>query len=627
MSFARCTLFALAGFAATVQAGDAVAPDALLPFNGGPLQGIVVPPDASPAERFAASECRAYLRRATGATVEIVEAAKPPQGKAILVGRRFLATPPAAFSRTDRFGPDPYVVEITDQRVYLAGRGDRGTVYAVYDFLENDVGCRWLQPSDDGDFVPRLAEIRLKAGRREETPAFVFRIAGGFRSEAYVDWATKHRLHVITQETEFPERGGSIVGTMGHAFYQFVPPEEYFEEHPEYFEMTDGGRRKSERGQLCTTNPEVVEIVARKVREYFAEHPTASYVSLSPNDYWTWCRCPNCRKYDTGEVFRKATTRDKFAELRVVSDGLWQFLDAVAERVEPDFPDKKLYCFAYNQYIYPPRNLAAHPMVMPSICHMSPANYARPIDDPDDPENTRFREIVRRWRETDIELFYYAYTWKTMWEQNPWPIARRLARDIRYLSKNHFIGFYSQGGEGAWGQLGVNFYVMAKALWDPNCDVEAILDDYFLHAFGPAHEPMKRYFDAIERAFTAKGNFVHHVAPVETRQILKPEVLAACDAAIRDACARAPDEVVRKRIELVDRPYRYAKHFRAAHDAHAEWSQTRDPADLRRAVAEMSAAISLCEENVPPDALSPRLTARVKDRYLKKWQTELSRAR
>ena len=97
----------------------------------------------------------------------------------------------------------------------------------------------------------------------------MFRLAGGFRSDAYVDWATKHRLHVITGGAEHVERGGSIVGTMGHAFYAFVPPEEYFKDHPEYFEMDDRGRRKAERGQLCTTNPEVIEIVARQLRSTY----------------------------------------------------------------------------------------------------------------------------------------------------------------------------------------------------------------------------------------------------------------------------------------------------------------------------------------------------------------------
>ena len=604
--------------------------DRSIRLNGEPLGGIVIHPEASPGERFAASECRFYLQQATGAEVEIVEAERRPEGKAILVGRCFLPEEPEIFSAEDRFGPEPYVVRITDDAAFLAGRGDRGTVYAAYDFLENDIGCRWLQPSEDGDFIPHLSEIHLKPVLRQERPAFVFRIAGGFRSERYVDWATKQRLQVITPSVEHPERGGGIVGTMSHAFYEFVPPEEYFEEHPEYFEMDEAGSRKRERGQLCTTHPDVIEIVAREVRRYFEENPTASYVSLSPSDYLTWCRCENCRQFDTGEVFRKAITRDTFRELTVVSDGLWHFLNAIAERVGPDFPDKKLYCFAYNQYIYPPRKVDPNPMGMPSICHMSPANYARPLDDPEDEENGTFRDIIRQWRDTGIDLFYYAYTRKTMWEQNPWPIARRLTRDIAYLRRNHFIGFFSQGGEQAWGQLGVNYYVMAKALWNPDCDVEAILDDYFRHAFGPAAEPMKRYFDTIEAAFTAKGNFIHHVAPKESQQVLKPEVIAACDAAIRQAYERAPDAVIRGRIELVDLSYRYAKHFRAAHDAHMKWTQAKDRADLQRAVSEMGAAISLCDENTSKDALDLWLVNGeswgARDKYLRKWEGELSEA-
>jgi len=602
--------------------------DESIRFNDAPLVGIVIHPEASPGECFAASECRSYLQRATGARVEIVRGERRPEGAAVLIGRRFLPKEPEFFSARDRFGPDPYVVQITDDAVFLAGRGDRGTVYATYDFLENEVGCRWLQPSEDGDFVPQLPEIRLEPLLREERPAFVFRIGGGFRSERYVDWATKHRLQVITPSVEHLERGGSIVGTMGHAFYEFVPPEEYFEEHPEYFEMDEAGNRKRERGQLCTTRPEVIDLVAAGVRRYFEENPTASYVSLSPSDYLTWCRCEDCRRLDSGEVFRKAITRETFRELTVVSEGLWHFLNAVAERVESEFPDKKLYCFAYNQYIYPPRRIKPHPMVMPSICHMSPANYARALDDPGDEENGAFRDIVGQWRETGIDLFFYAYTRKTMWEQNPWPIARRLVQDIRYLGRNNFIGFYSQGGEQAWGQLGVNYYLMAKALWHPDCDVEAILDDYFRHAFGPAAEPMKRYYDTMEKAFSAPGNFVHHVAPKESQQILRPEVVAVCDKAMHEAYEGTSDEVIRGRIELVDLAYRYAKHFRAAHDAYGSWTDVKERSDLRRAVSEMAAAISLCDENASKDALDLWLVDGegwgIRDKYLRRWESELA---
>ena len=602
--------------------------DSSIRFNGVPLTGIVIHPKASSAERFAAAECRSYLQQAVGEEVSVVQSDRRPKGAAVLIGRRFLQEEPEVFSARDRFGPDPYVVQITDDAIFLAGRGDRGTVFAAYDFLENEIGCRWLQPSKDGDFVPQLTEIRLEPSVREERPAFVFRIAGGFKSECYVDWATKHRMQVITPSAQFPERGGSIVGTMGHAFYEFVPPEEHFEAHPEYFEMDESGDRKREKGQLCTTRPEVIELVAAGVRRYFEENPTASYVSLSPSVYLTWCRCEDCRRLDSGEVFRKAITRDTFKDFTVVSDGLWHFLNAVAERVAPEFPDKKLYCFAYNQYLYPPRKIKPHPMVMPSICHMSPANYARALDDPADEENGAFRDIVGEWRETGIDLFFYAYTRKTMWEQNPWPIARRLVGDIRYLRQNNFIGFFSQGGEQAWGQLGVNYYLMAKALWDPDCDVAAILDDYFRHTFGPASASMKRYYDTMEEAFSAPGNFVHHVAPAESQQILRPEIVAECDEAIRTAYEEASDEVIRGRIELVDLAYRYAKHFRAAHDAHARWTQAAERGDLERAVTEMAAAVSLCDENASKDALDLWLAGRekhgIRDKYLRTWESELA---
>jgi hypothetical protein len=565
-------------------------------INGNPLESIIVKEEPTPGERFAAQECQYYLQKATGKSINLIETDSPTMKNAILIGKDFLRQEPEVFKDNNSFGPEPYVIQITQNEVYLAGRGDRGTVYATYDFLEREIGCRWLHPGPKGDFIPNLTHLDLKPTTREEKPTFVFRIGGGFRSEPYVDWATKHRLQILTKATDHKKRGGSVVGTMGHAFYGFLPPEKYFATHPEYYELSSNGIRKSQRGQLCATNPAVFNIIAQGIKEFFKNNPKASYVSLSPNDYWSWCRCPRCKSFDTDKVFKKLRTRDEYSELNVVSDGLWNLLNSVAKKVYPDYPYKKIYCFAYNQYIYPPNKIEPHPMVMPSICHMSPANYARPITDPEDEENSRFRSIVDQWRETGLELFYYAYTCKTMWEQNPWPIARRLARDIKYLSNNNFIGFYSQGCEDSWGQLGVNYYVMAKCLWNPDCNVEVILDDYFQHTYGPASPHMKKYFDTIEGAYTTKGNFIHHLACEESQQILKPEVIEKCDEAIKKAYQVAPNSLIRRRIEQIDIPYRYAKIYRAACDAYARWQETGNPFELNEAISTMESAISLAKK-------------------------------
>jgi hypothetical protein len=396
-------------------------------------------------------------------------------------------------------------------------------------------------------------------------------------------------------------------------------------------------------GQLCLTNPDVVKLVAERVMEYFRENPTASFISLSPNDWGGWCRCNECLKlYPSPEEARKDRSLD--GELFDVSDALCQFLNAVAELVYPAFPDKKLYCYAYCEYVHPPVHCSPHPMVMPSLCHMNPANYARPLNDPEDEHNRGFVDIIQGWRKTGVDLFYYAYTCKSMWEQNPWPIVRNLAQDIRYLRDQGFYGFYSQGGENYWGQLGANYYVMAKLLWNPDQDVEPLLADYFTHAYGPAAEPMKRCFDALEAAFTKKGNYIHHEAPEQTQQILTPEVVATCDAALPEAYAATTDPIFHQRIEIVDLSYRYAQRCRAAWDAYHAWLESEERDDLARAVEEMEEALRLREAGAEIDTLigptSPRnestyheipgtglgyhMYEQFRNRYYCRWQAKLS---
>ena len=42
-----------------------------------------------------------------------------------------------------------------------------GTLFALYDILENDNGCHWLWPGELGEIIPRNGCFRFKAGRRE----------------------------------------------------------------------------------------------------------------------------------------------------------------------------------------------------------------------------------------------------------------------------------------------------------------------------------------------------------------------------------------------------------------------------------------------------------------------------
>jgi hypothetical protein len=123
-----------------------------------------------------------------------------------------------------------------------------------------------------------------------------------------------------------------------------------------------------------------------------------------------------------------------------------------------------------------------------------------------------------------------------------------------------------------WATQGLNYYVLAKLHWDPDVDVDVIIDDYCRSGFGLAVEPVKRYLTKIEQltdnaasAKTQPGASRPDVTEPYTQQTIA-ELRALLDEA--DNAARS-DESARKRIaflrigldftELQAKIYRYLR--------------------------------------------------------------------
>ena len=61
----------------------------------------------------------------------------------------------------------------------------------------------------------------------------------------------------------------------------------------------------------------------------------------------------------------------------------------------------------------------------------------------------------------------------------------------------------------------LNLYVSHKVLWDLDTDVDALLDEYYAKFYGPAHEPMKQFWEEMERQYRelcATGQRSSHTA-------------------------------------------------------------------------------------------------------------------
>lgn len=137
---------------------------------------IVLPEKPTVSEAFAARELEYHLERATGEGVPIVsESAAAEEDRHIYVGN---------VKALSRAGIDYGALKVEERIVkgvggdlYLAGGelpgfddivktekfkksyalAGGGTLYAVYDFLENEMGVRWIWPGELGEVIPKRA--------------------------------------------------------------------------------------------------------------------------------------------------------------------------------------------------------------------------------------------------------------------------------------------------------------------------------------------------------------------------------------------------------------------------------------------------------------------------------------
>ena len=105
---------------------------------------IVQADNATEPEKFAAKELATFLKRVTGAEFPVVaeQSLTDDRASRIYVGWTQYAT--RHDIDTSKLGEEEWVIRTIDDDLVLTGGRPRGTMYAVYEFLEDHVGCHWL---------------------------------------------------------------------------------------------------------------------------------------------------------------------------------------------------------------------------------------------------------------------------------------------------------------------------------------------------------------------------------------------------------------------------------------------------------------------------------------------------
>ena len=373
----------LAGVAVSGVAPRLHAGDLLTVARDGKTQYTIVRADhPTEQEEKAVQELSHFLGRVTGAAFSVVaESAVAGSVKGLYVGwTRFAAQHGI---ETARLGEEEWVIRSADENLILTGGRPRGTLYAVYEFLEQQVGCHWL--ARDTEIVPSKPTLEFRGPNVQAKPYLWMRdiyttyntmMPTGDMARRHLDFLTRNK-HSVGNYQLYGSPGGC------HTFFQYVNAKDWFETHPEYFSLVDGKRLPAKDGggpgQLCLTHPDVRRIVVEQLRKYVKQdrqkaakagiRPPRIY-DISQNDAGAAeCQCANCQ----------AMAKREGSE----SGPMIDFINSVADSIKAEYPDILLQTFAYNRTEPPPKTLRPRNNVIVRWCDVySVVDVVRPLNHP-----------------------------------------------------------------------------------------------------------------------------------------------------------------------------------------------------------------------------------------------------
>ncbi len=463
--------------------------------RGRALARIVVAADAPEAERFAADELALFLRIVTGVRVPIDNMPGPAGGR-LLVGPKAAAQAGPDFDAPG-LGPEEIVVRSVGGDLVLAGGGPRGTLYAVYAFLEDVVGCRWWTAT--ASRMPWRPSLTIGPVAIRFRPPLEYREPYWYVAFDPV-WAARNKANGIQAGGDELRGGRQLYEGFVHTFYRLIPPDKYFAAHPEWFSEIDG-RRTFENAQLCLTNEDMRRELVRNLKERLRANPEATIASVSQNDCFGPCACPKCRAADKEEGGPAGT--------------LLRFVNAVAADIEADFPNVAVDTLAYQYTRQPPRLVKPRPNVIVRLCSIE-CSFAKPLGDP---ANKAFFEDLDGWSKIAGRLYIWDYTTNFSHYIQPHPNYSVLAPNIRFFADRHVRGVFEQGAYQSWGSemAELRAWVLAKLLWDPRLDEGRLRRDFLAGYYGPAAGAMDDYLEVLEAALDRSGEALGCYSPADAK--------------------------------------------------------------------------------------------------------------
>ncbi len=515
---------------------------------------IVISAYASTSEQTAAKELQQYIEQMSGALLPITNDLNTT-GKRIIMGYngRVKALTGAQMPEKD---DESFTYKTVGSDLLIWGGSQRGTMYGVFTFLEREFGIHWLTPSCT--VVPKYRGWKLPRLNHSEKPFIGYRYSNYFVANN-AKWSAHTRENMKWGPT-INEYGNIEAYWGAHTMGEFVTTREFFGSHPEYFCLRDG-KRYGGYGQLCLSNPEVLEICKERLMQFMRRNPNYRIYSLSQNDNFLFCQCDKCKAIE-----------DQYGGHSGII--VW-FVNQVADAVKQEFPDKFVGTFAYQYSRQPPTNIKPRENVVIRLCSIE-CCFAHPLD-AGCPQNEKFMSDLKGWAELAPHLFIWDYIVDYAQYIAPWPNFQVLGPNIKVFGDNKAIGIFE---EAQYQSAGAEFdemkaWTVNQLLWNPSQDVDSLVSIFVKGYYGKAAPYIKEYYDLCQRL--VKPDIHYGIYIRENHEIYSDDFILKAFAILDKAKAAAETEWLREQVDRVRMQplYLYCMRHKAASLQDGNWDELK----------------------------------------------------
>lgn len=508
--------------------------------DGKPAATIILPRKATRSAQLGALELQYHIKKMTGAVLPIQyedeyagktnririgfdnQGLVGDAGKIDFSGNTLLLTG----NDTQDFGKVDYKNWHTFPKVEYECKG---SLFAVYDFLENYCGILFCGVEDKDTFYPEKQDLSVEKRNRIFAPSFdAFRdIHSKFNLPARdrALWRLRWRLSSHFGQTNhnqysiyFAHWGKAKNPNLAKAFKERRP--ELFSQGSGQFHPADPILRnnypqdKDLPPQLCYSNQGTINYYAQEVltyfrggnvlggwRNFFGNYPTDRpllpridgkpfFYPIQGGDTGGYCLCNNCTSRFPNNA--KNFTNNKF-----------RFIADIANKAAETEPNAGISTLAYGQSLEYPDKVILPSNVAVQLC-LSIYSWWHPI------LREKQQAVYREWNQKEGKKRPLTL-WTYMFNQNfdcqryfggrkPFPglYPWKTAEIFKMFAKDGIRGWFAEM------ELPYNVleaYVASRLTYDSSLEPTQLIDNYFTACYGKAGDAMKECYREIEQIY------------------------------------------------------------------------------------------------------------------------------